>query len=218
MGSKRYYIQSVFSQLDAEKRAQDKVSLINVKVDNCNRRLIDRKELVISRIVSAIIHYFIHNTIRFSRENVVKNNEKIDEITLENRAEMISFSPEIDRVNKYLENVVQKKVICNYEVARADHNASIVIQKLFERYYKNPRLLHTGTIHKIFVESLNHPIKEVATSAVLLSDTGVAIANEEIEAQDIIIFDKRRILVRAMTDYIAGMTDGYAMEEYSRLR
>lgn len=30
MGSKRYYIQSVFSLLDAEKRAQDIVSLINV--------------------------------------------------------------------------------------------------------------------------------------------------------------------------------------------
>ena len=33
-----------------------------------------------------------------------------------------------------------------------------------------------------------------------------------------ILFEKRRILVRAITDYIAGMTDGYALEEYEKLR
>lgn len=36
--------------------------------------------------------------------------------------------------------------------------------------------------------------------------------------KDIVIFEKRRILVRAITDYIAGMTDGYALEEYEKLR
>ena len=35
--------------------------------------------------------------------------------------------------------------------------------------------------------------------------------------KDIVIFEKRRILVRAITDYIAGMTDGYALEEYEKL-
>ena len=36
--------------------------------------------------------------------------------------------------------------------------------------------------------------------------------------KDIVILEKRRILVRAITDYIAGMTDGYALEEYEKLR
>ena len=36
--------------------------------------------------------------------------------------------------------------------------------------------------------------------------------------KNIVIFEKRRILVRAITDYIAGMTDGYALEEYEKLR
>jgi len=36
--------------------------------------------------------------------------------------------------------------------------------------------------------------------------------------KDIVIFEKRRILVRAITDYIAGMTDGYALEEYEKLK
>ena len=41
--------------------------------------------------------------------------------------------------------------------------------------------------------------------------------NERCE-DEIIIYEKRKILVRAITDYIAGMTDGYALEEYERLR
>ena len=36
--------------------------------------------------------------------------------------------------------------------------------------------------------------------------------------KDIVIFEKRRILIRAITDYIAGMTDGYALEEYEKLK
>ncbi len=161
---------------------------------------------------------------------------------MDNTLSIICFSPEVDKVNKYLERVVQKKVICNNEVARADYNASVIVQNLFEKYYKNPRLLHSGTVHKIFVETLNHPNKEVSNSAINLSDGKIKLVNEEIKEmtlnpldedlileyldnvdysrseKDIIIFEKRRILIRAITDYIAGMTDGYALEEYEKLK
>lgn len=155
---------------------------------------------------------------------------------------MVGFSDEVKKVNDYLEKVVQKKVICNSEVARADHNASMIVQRLFERYYKNPRLLHSGTIHKIFIETLTHKNKEVSNSAINLNDGSIELVNKEIKEiistdldeitiinylnnvdnfctdKDIIIFEKRRILIRAITDYIAGMTDGYALEEYERLK
>lgn len=82
---------------------------------------------------------------------------------------------------KYLERVVQKKVICNNDVARADYNANMVVKSLFEKYYSNPRLLHVGTIHKIFLETLRNRNKAVSNSAV-------------------------------------NLTDGYALEEYNKLK
>lgn len=118
----------------------------------------------------------------------------------------------------------------------------MIVQKLFEKYYKNPRLLHSGTVHKIFLETLNHPNREVSNSAIYLSDASIELVNNEIEEitskvldemlilgylenrdhtrgeRDIVIFEKRRILIRAITDYIAGMTDGYALEEYEKLK
>ena len=86
----------------------------------------------------------------------------------------------------------------------------------------------------------------MANSAIYLSDANIELANKEIEEitskkldekfileyldiresdfdntreeKDIVIFEKRRILIRAITDYIAGMTDGYALEEYEKLK
>lgn len=209
-------------------------------IANAKHLIVDIKELKISRIVSVIINYFIESTIKYSAQ-IVSTHEEINEISLKNNIKMVCFPPEVERVNNYLEKVVQKKVICNNEVARADYNASMIVQRLFEKYYKNPRLLHSGTVHKIFVETLKHKNKAVENSAIYLSDGSIRLVNEEIKEittkkieeetildylngketdegkKDIVIFEKRRILIRAIVDYIAGMTDGYALEEYKKL-
>ena len=209
-------------------------------VDKADRTLTDKKELKIARIVSCIINYMINSTIKNSREKI--NESKINEITMDNSTEFICFSEEVSKVNSYLERVVQKKVICNNEVARADYNASMIVKKLFEKYYRNPRLLHEGTIHKIFIETSAHKNINVSNSAVNLSDGSIKIVNKEIDEvtngdidfekiedymnkgkmesgeKDVIIFEKRKILIRCIVDYIAGMTDGYALEEYEKLK
>lgn len=214
------------------------------EIDNLGRLIVDKKELKISRIVTVIINYFIQKTIEHS-SLIVAANARFGRLSLDNNIAMVGFPPDVQRVNDYLEKVVQKKVICNYEVARADYNASMIVQKLFAKYYNNPRLLHSGTVHKIFLETLNHPNREVSNSAIYLSDASIELVNKEIEEitsekldeerilaylddrehtisdtcgeRDIVIFEKRRILIRAITDYIAGMTDGYALEEYKKL-
>lgn len=210
-------------------------------IETSERLIIDKKELKISRIVSVIINYFIQKTIEYSL-TLVSEYEELGRISLDNTKVMVRFPDDVERVNGYLEQVVQKKVICNNEVARADYNASMIVQNLFAKYYKNPRLLHSGTVHKIFLETLKHKNREVSNSAIYLSDGSIELVNKEIEEitskplneklvleylkdgdnscaeKDIVIFEKRRILVRAITDYIAGMTDGYALEEYEKLR
>lgn len=211
------------------------------QIDASERLIVDKKELQIARIVSCIITYFITSTINHSKKNIDRNIW-LDEITLSNKIKLIEFSPDVEKVNSYLERVVQKKVICNNEVARADYNASMIVKKLFEKYYMNPRLLHSGTIHKIFVETLRHENEAVSNSAINLNDGSIELVNKEIKditvkpidedliieylnnvdftrsEEDIIIFEKRKILVRAITDYIAGMTDGYALEEFEKLK
>lgn len=113
---------------------------------------------------------------------------------------------------------------------------------MFKKYYKNPRLLHSGTVHKIFLETLKHENSEVSNSAINLNDGSIDLVNKEIADmtvkeldseiisdylkdkdsvctdENVVLFEKRRILIRAIVDYIAGMTDGYALEEYEKLK
>ena len=214
-------------------------------VEESKRLIADINELKISRIVSCIIKYFINTTIDHSKDKIadyLENKNEISGSLLELKVKLVEFSPEVEAVNSYLERVVQKKVICNNDVARADYNANMVVKSLFEKYYSNPRLLHVGTIHKIFLETLRNKNKAVSNSAVNLADGSIKLVNEEIKDitvepidanivmeylqhgdikccdQSIVIFEKRKILVRAIVDFIAGMTDGYALEEYNKLK
>ncbi len=238
-------VMSIEEFVDRLKISKCQELLENIKkemknVDKAHRALIDKKELQIARIVSCIINYMINATIKYSRTKI--NEKNINEITMDNDTEFICFSEEVSKVNSYLERVVQKKVICNNEVARADYNANMIVKRLFEKYYTNPRLLHEGTIHKIFTETLSHDNINVSNSAVNLSDGSIKIVDKEINQitkedidfekikrylkndridnneKDVIVFEKRKILIRCIVDYIAGMTDGYAIDEYEKLK
>ena len=207
-------------------------------VENAVRIFPNNRKMLAARIVHRIIRYFISDVTACSRDEMEKN--LLSKIDMNNTKMFIAFSPKAKKVNNYLEKIVQKKVICNYEVARADYNAEVVIKTLFRKYYENPRLLHTGTLHKIFIDTLTHKNIYVSNSAVCLNDCSIAIVDKEIEEMtrkeisekgikedlggseavtpDVIRYEKRRILIRAIVDIIAGMTDGYALQEYERIK
>ena len=184
----------------------------------------------VARIVHRIIRYFISDVISNSKKKIEASPKTgIDYLNTEI---FVDFSENGEKVNKYMEKIVQKKVICNYEVARADYNAEVVVKTLFQKYYENPRLLHTGTLQKIFHDTLLHKNTNVSNSAVCLNDCSVNLANAEIEemalkplevegdteVQKTIRLEKRKILIRNIVDFIAGMTDGYALQEYEKIK
>lgn len=205
------------------------------KIDDAKRLLPNKQEMQVARIVHRIIRYFINDVISNSQEKI--NNSTITKIDYSNTETYVDFSENGEKVNKYMEKIVQKKVICNYEVARADYNAEVVVKTLFQKYYENPRLLHTGTLQKIFQDTLMHKDVDVSNSAVCLNDCSVDLANAEIEEMALkpleeigdmdeqekerkenIRREKRNILIRNIVDFIAGMTDGYALQEYEKIK
>lgn len=200
------------------------------KTETANRLLPNKQDMQVARIVHRIIRYFISDVINNSKEKIEGSTKtSIDDL---NKETFIDFSEKGKKVNKYMEKIVQKKVICNYEVARADYNAEVVVKTLFQKYYENPRLLHTGTLQKIFHDTLMHKNTAVSNSAVCLNDCSVSLANAEIEemalkplelpndteVQKTIRLEKRKILIRNIVDFISGMTDGYALQEYEKIK
>ena len=205
--------------------------MLKKEIDNVKKRqrhYISEKELVIGRIISCIVGYFINDVIENSKNELNRYSKDYSEGIFDEK--LIAFSKPGKNCCDFLEKLINKRVIADSEVTRFDYNAEIIISKLFESYYKNPKLLHAGTLRKIYVDTMLHENAEVANSAIDLLNGNVDITRLEIEEitkksiDDItnieqeVIFEKRKILIRNIADYLAGMTDSYAMNEYQKIR
>lgn len=105
-----------------------------------------------------------------------------------------------------------------------------VVEKLFYSYYTNPKLLHKGKLRKIYIDQLNSKCVDVAENAIDWANGNIDVTRMEIhrvvdadlddlsQPQQREIFEKRKILVRNIVDYIAGMTDSYAIREYEKIK
>ena len=102
--------------------------------------------------------------------------------------------------------------------------AEMIIEKLFSAYYNNPKLLHRGTLRKFYIamrQSTNQVIDfndgsrdEVDKEIKRILDTNLSEMTPEEQG---IYRLKKKLLVRTIADYISGMTDSYAINEYHSL-
>lgn len=196
-------------------------------IEKRSRIIVDKRELLTGRIISVIVGFLINDVINYSREQM---KDYIKEKDYFNKC-LIKLSPkEGGTICGFLKKVVNKRVISNAEVAMFDYNGGVIISKLFEIYYTNPKLLHKGTLRRIYIDQLNSKNSDVSTDAVDLINGNMEVVRNEIknitqkplndlnDKDQKKLFDKRKILVRNIADYIAGMTDSYAIREYEKIR
>ena len=140
---------------------------------------------------------------------------------------LICLSDEAANICNILEIIVTNKVINSNEIALFDSNADTIITGLFKAYYNNPRLLHSGTLKRITNE-----LKKMTNNVIDFQNSNYEVVQQEFDLivhQDLEnsfaislskkeeYLNKRKVLIRAICDYIAGMTDSYAKTEYSKI-
>lgn len=236
---------------------------------NNNRVFISENELLVSRLASMVIDYFIIDVVHCFESFFADNDEGAQavkehfEATKRVNQQLIQFSPEGKVLNEYLETIVTKQVINSPEVAAFDDRAKRVVTQLFNMYYENPRLLHDGTLQRIFIE-----MKKKTSNVIHFQDGDIALVNDEwkriknpdkaaslrdirewfpdtdfSQYEDVDAFisgldpesaeyvkvsryqsqvrdeyvEKKKILVCGICDFISGMTDTYALNEYRKL-
>lgn len=192
------------------------------------RKLVDEDELRNGRIVSAIVSYFVDNAITTSQKSMDEySKDEFDangHVITEN---VIALSMEAQKLNDYLETIISNRVINSPEVSLFDSNAATIVSGLFKAYYDNPRLLHKGTKRRLYIDMRkvsqnvidfefgNHAIIEKEFNLIAHKDL------EELQGEDEEKFEeyrqKRQILIRGICDFISGMTDTYAINEYNRI-
>ncbi|MGJ0847754.1 deoxyguanosinetriphosphate triphosphohydrolase family protein [Tissierella praeacuta] len=195
---------------------------------NKRRIIIDETDTIRAILSSKVLGYLINDVITESEIRMKKYiNRKIEYFNQNHRVdeELISFSTSGKLVAEYLEKIISKNVINSFEVSRFDSKSALVIKKLFEAYYNNPRLLPDNMLKRLNKESyrqncdfpdfrsyansyLDEEIKDL-TQITIRQNTSSDLKQE--------YKMKRKILARCIADYIGGMTDNYALNEYSKL-
>jgi len=196
-----------------------------------NRFGADDAELLQDRISSRIIHFFINDVLTQSTEKIgnylsvdgasrfEKNEHTVNE-------SLIEFSLKGKKLCDYLEKIISKKVINSAEVSLFDSNGAAVIESLFTSYYNNPRLLHRGTLRRIlqdFRKITKNIIDFEEGDPSIIEKEWRKIINAKSNKEDCDLVEneyrlKNGVLVRNITDFIAGMTDSYAINEYNNIR
>lgn len=200
------------------------------KAVNSNRLFAHEKELLHGRISSKIINFFIVDVLKQSNINIdlyVKNSgiEKFKNDDNRVSESIINFSESGQRLNDYIERIINKRVINSTEVSLFDSNGAAVVRALFNSYYNNPRLLHKGTIHRIMQDyrSITKNVidfEEGDPGIIRQEWNKIIVAKSDADDLDLVdneYLEKNRSLVKNIIDFIAGMTDSYAINEYNRI-
>lgn len=192
-----------------------------VDFKNQGRFIYDYNDMLRARIVPQILDVLIKDIVNNSLTLMNEYKFIADKgrgVVIKQK--LIEFGLDGKVINEYLDKLISKRVINSKEVSRFDTKAELIIMKLFEAYYFNPRILPDGVLYR-----LEHNMHEQGLSYVNFRNESPSIVNKEINkivnkpdgGSELEYLNKRKLLVRSITDFISGMTDNYAMNEYSSI-
>lgn len=178
----------------------------------------DEASLLKSMISAKIIDYFVNDVYTQSKINMTNFDETDDFYQAYHKFDkkIITLSDKGLFLLIYLENIINKRVINSSEVASFDGKASLIIRSLFSEFYQNPVKLPDTTLNRIYREMRKNCLSTTRyrnSDITLLRDEITRIHNAVNEEYK----QKNKILVRNIIDYIAGMTDTYAINQYHQL-
>ena len=164
-----------------------------------------------AELVRGLYHEMIADLTAASSERVaaflerrrIRDADEFDRLRDRIPGNLVGFSREGTRRYRELKQFVYENIIHSFPIARRDGRARLVMRGLFLAFHRNPRLLPDDVLAGYARES---KIRFLRT---------VSLADVEREAAS--RYHGRPRFLRAIADYIAGMTDKFALTEYESL-
>ena len=132
----------------------------------------------------------------YSINNQVSFIAKHSDIPSDRRETVISFSAQINEFDKGFQTLLKDNVINSYAAQALDGKGSYIIRKLFKAYFTNPAQMQDSAV-KCFFRMIGQEYDRSRIMEVLDGNEAV--------------------LIRVIADYIAGMTDSFAYEQFDLL-
>lgn len=193
-------------------------------IENSKKRLLEfsKEEKIETR--DAFKEYMLKNEFPYGdQESDEKERQNIVEDLITYNKDGDTFSNDL----KEFEKDMSKKVLSSYEIQKTDAKGSYIILKIFRALYNNPSQLPDHSVIEFlamadcgteddnlkFVENISKRVKDIDSEGI------GELRNKFIEQlkrdNDT---DKRQVkLMRVICNYIAGMTDNYAINLYKEL-
>jgi len=196
-----------------------KRDLENLKVEKDNEYLLP----LLSRF---IITFYVTNYIKSVEENLkeniinkysiknsndfYENKNRIWEDNKNNLNDWMQFNNEFRKSDEKVKELLKKRITNSQEAQLMDGKGTFIVRKLFEAYLNTPNQLPDDVITKIFTD-YERPEKTTYRSKY---DIGGLRGELDTKIKDNTFLLH---LCRNICDYIAGMTDSYALKQYEKL-
>lgn len=132
----------------------------------------------------------------FDIKNQTDFVNKRGEINSDRHSMVISQSHDMKTFDEAFERLLKDNVINSYSAQTLDGKGAYIIRKLFKAYYNNPCQMHDSAVRNLFRQ--------------------VGENYDRSRILDIVVGNEQK-LIRVIADYIAGMTDNYAYDQFDLL-
>ena len=120
-----------------------------------------------------------------------------------------------ENIHKRFSTIISENIHHSYEVERMNAKGQYIIRKLFQAYFSHPQQLPDPIVVHYMVSIKEYQsLQEAREHGIGTVRAKFAEFSSNLEA---FTLEKQIALMRHICDYIAGMTDHYAVEEYGRL-
>lgn len=186
----------------------------------------DLSRLVVNLLVSQLVGSSINNLNRLIVTEDL-NQRKFQEFIKTHMPdepfikEIISYEKEgfdsgfTDNLKKF-EEAVSERVLASYDIQRADAKGKYIIKKLFQAFYTTPQQLPNHAVIDLMISAGLFESYNMVQDQVRKNGMGNIRRQFEKFYKDKVVNDLylQIMLMRVVCDYIAGMTDTYALSMY----
>ena len=131
---------------------------------------------------------------------------------------IVSFDPEMKEIDTNVSKVIEANIHRHSKVERMNVKGKMMIRRLFEMYWKHPRIMHKRVWERLRVYS---GFRERCNKEDEFKEYNYGIPNDEqlemLYSENPADSPYQLLLFRRIVDHISGMTDRFIYDEYDRL-
>ena len=198
----------------------DKATLVTLAKVKSEEHLISRvSKIVVNTLVTTLVNASKANLAHLlgvSRGNVneIFNLDIAKDDQVKNAIGYDTYGSEKHKtIVKAFQKRMSTVVLYTYDVQRSDSKGKYIIKNLFEAYYTNPQQLSNSAIRNFRKATKKFKTEDYVNIGEMRSEFENYI--RDYRTHDRVEDDL--LLMRTICDYIAGMTDSFAISEYEKL-